>query len=189
MVSKGTRAEVIILTELIVLLDRDPSKLVMLELVLTGILLGHTLYHDSVLVGPGLHPHLTTESIRTTPAESTIFVQSAHKVLGLVKRCMACVDIDHELLMGGANRDVESLPRREPSSDIFRIWGIKEKPLVGMLLAVVATTYFDSRSRWLCSQDKIQCGKDLGKRLRVDRGPCKATVCMRGQMVPGCHQK
>jgi hypothetical protein len=162
MVSKGTRAKVIILTELIVLLDRDQSKLVMLELVLTGILLGHTLYHDNMLVGPGLHSHLTSESVRATSAESTIFVQGIHKVLGLVKCCVACIDVDHELLMGRANRDIESLPRREPSSDIFRNRGVKEKPLVGMLLAVVATTYFNSRPRWLCSEDEVQRGKDLG---------------------------
>ena len=189
MVSEGTRSEVIILTELIVLLNRDASKFAMLEHVLTGVLLGHPLYHDGMLVGPGLHPHLASESIRATFAESTIFVQSVHKVLGLVKCCMACIDIDHELLMGRANRNVEPLPRCEPASDIFRSWRVKEEPLVGMLLAVVVTAYFDSWPRWLGSQDKVQRGKDLGKRLRVDRGPRKATVWTRGQIDPGYNRK
>jgi len=148
---KGYSGKGTTLTESIILLNRDPSKLVMFKHVLTGVLLGHTLYHDNVLVGPGLHPHLTSKSANVTLDESIIFIQCIHKVLGLVKRCMACIDIDHELLVGRSHRDVESLPHREPSSDICRIRGVKEKSLVWMLLAVVATAYFDSCPRWVCS--------------------------------------
>lgn len=155
MVSKGFSIKEIFLTELIVFFYRDFSKLATIQLVLTGIVLGNTLYHDDMIVVSGLHPHLSPKSTHTAVDESTIFFHGVHKVLWLVKCCMTRVHVDHELLVGRSDRDEKSLPRREPSSDIFRRWGVEEQPLVGMFLAFVVTTNLCSRPRCMRSQDEV----------------------------------
>lgn len=125
----------------------------MFELVLKGIPLGHTLYHNNMIAGLGLHPHLTSESPGVTVDELTIFFHGVHKVLGLVKCRMACIDIDHELLMGRSDRDVKSFPHCEPSPDIFRLWVAEKKALVRMLFCIVIPAYFDTCPRGVCSED------------------------------------
>lgn len=189
MVSKGLPIQDILLTAFIVLLYRDLSEWTATHPVLAGILPGYTLYHNGTMIVLCHHPHLFSKSTDTAPDESTIFFQCVHEVLGLVKCRMTSIHVDHELLMGRSDGNVKSLPHREPSSDIFRGWGVEEKPLVGMLLALIVTTDFYSFLRCTRSQDKVERGKDLGQRLRVDRVPCEASVCMRGQMDSGYDQK
>lgn len=185
MVRKDARAEKIILTALVVLRNRDPPILAMFKPVVTRIQPGQTLYHDDILVGLGHHPHLISQGAHITSDELAIFVQRVRKVLWLVKRRMARIDIDHELLVGRTNRGVKPLPYREPASDIFRIRGVEEEPLIWMLLGIIVTAYFDPCLRWVRSQDEVQRGKHFGKRLRVDRCPGKASIWTQGQIEPG----